>query len=41
MAKLMMTLADALLWLGGAGVGCWAELWEPGSYSNVSLPRGR
>ena len=39
MAKLMMTLADALLWLGGAG--CWAELWEPGSYSNVSLPRGR
>jgi hypothetical protein len=39
MAKLMINLVDALPWLGGAG--CWAELWEPGSYSRVSLPKGR
>jgi hypothetical protein len=41
MAERMMALAEALLWLGGAGVGCWAELWETGSSSHASLPKGR
>jgi hypothetical protein len=41
MAELMMAIADALAWLGGASVGCWAELWEPGSCSRASLPKGR
>ena len=41
MAELMMAMADALLWLGGAGVGCWAELWKSGSSSRASLPKGR
>jgi hypothetical protein len=39
MAELMMAMAGALLGLGGAG--CWAELWETGSSSRASLPKGR
>jgi hypothetical protein len=39
MAELMMAIADALAWLGG--VGCWAELWETGSSSRASPPKGR
>ena len=41
MAEVMMAMADALVWLGGAGVGCWAELWETRSSSRASLPKGR
>ena len=41
MAELMVAMADALLGLGGAGVGGWAELWELGSSSGASLPKGR
>jgi hypothetical protein len=37
----MVAMADAPLWLCGAGVGCWAELWETRSSSRASLPKGR
>ena len=41
MAELLTAMADTLAWLSGAGVGCWAELWETGSSSRASLPKGR